>query len=77
MDNNEQVLLRPYTTSVTVNVHPHRDGDVVSVQWVDANGHRYLMALEPEAAHNLGADLTEATTSEAIAAQADSMREQQ
>lgn len=72
--DNEQILLRPYSTPVGVFVHPHNDGDVVSVQWVDANGHRYLLALEPEAAHQIGQDLLTATTDPDIGERADHIR---
>lgn len=68
-------LLRPLPSSLRVQVHPHTDGDVVSVVIVDAaTGDQFIVALDPATAHQLGADLTEATTSDAIAAEADRLR---
>lgn len=70
-------LLRPVPSSLGVSVHPHPGGDVISVQWVDTNGHRYLMATDPATAHQIGLGLIEATTSETVAAQADTIRNRQ
>lgn len=69
-------LLRPVPASLRVQVHPHTEGDVVSVVMVDAaTGHRHLLATDPDTAYRFGLDLIEATTSETVAAEADRIRD--
>ncbi|MDX1873991.1 hypothetical protein SBI67_17860 [Mycolicibacterium sp. 120266] len=75
MDDTEVTLLRPFPTSIGVQVHPHVDGDVVSVVMLDAaTTARYIIAMDPDTAHQLSRDLHEATTSPAVAAQANAIR---
>ncbi|WP_199255613.1 hypothetical protein [Mycolicibacterium mengxianglii] len=75
MPADEPILLRPLPSALGVQVHPHADGDVVSIVWVDMNGGRYLLATDPDTAHQLGTDLLTATTDPDIAAQADQLRD--
>lgn len=71
-------LLRPLPSSVGVQVHPHMNGDVVSIVFVDAaTGTRHLLIADPETAHQIGQDLTTATTDPDIAEQADRVRNKQ
>lgn len=71
-------LLRPYPSSVGVQVHPHVGGDVVSEAFIDAaTGKRYLIARTAATACQLGADLLKATTDPDIAAEADAVSERQ
>ncbi|MHA3019528.1 hypothetical protein ACXPWS_04565 [Mycobacterium sp. BMJ-28] len=68
-------LLQPLPSSLGVALHPHVNGDVISIALVDAaTGTRHLVVIDPATAHQLGADLTEATTSPAVQAQADAIR---
>lgn len=68
-------LHRPWSESIRVSVHPHVDGDVVSIAWTDAaTGQYHVLALEPADAYLLGRSLLTATTDDGVAAQADEMR---
>lgn len=76
--SDEVLTLTPYADSFGVQVHPDRDGDVVSEVFVDRiTGQRVMILRDSAMAHQLGQDMLTATTDPDIAAEADRVREAQ
>ena len=72
---DEVLHLVPLQDSVGIQVHPDRDGDVISEVFIDRiTGRRVMVLRDPEMAHQLGEDMVKATTDENIAAEADRLR---
>lgn len=76
--SDEVLTLIPFQDSYGAQVHPSRDGDVVSEVFIDRrSGRKVLILRDPEMAHQLGVDMLKATTDPDIAAEADRVREAQ